>query len=123
MPMTVMKFLPFVIVRAATVFVVFGCLCPWLQRPALAQYTPDKAGLVDAVHDYKKSWWESLIVDKYYTFKLSPGCWAKLTEKDGWGISTTANSVTDFAEYAKKAGWGDFEAAESANNNDRDNNK
>lgn len=93
------------------------------QPAAFAQYTADKAGLDDGVHDYKKSWWESLIVDKYYTFKLSPGCWAKLTEKDGWGIQTVANSVTEFSEYAKKMGWGDFEAAESANNNDRDNNK
>jgi hypothetical protein len=61
----------------------FSCF----QPAAFAQiYTADKVGLADGVHDYKKSWWESLIVDKYYTFKVSPGCWAKLTEKDGWGI-------------------------------------
>ncbi len=84
----------------------------------------DKTALVNAVREYKiNSAWESMILDKYFTFKVSPACWKKLCEKDGWGPKTAANSVTNFAEYAKRAGWGDFEAAESANNNDRENNK
>jgi hypothetical protein len=35
----------------------------------------------------------------------------------------TSNFATEIGEYAKKMDWGDFEEAESANNNDRANNK
>lgn len=87
-------------------------------------YPADKSGLVEAVHDYKiNGWWESILVDRMFDYRLAPACWKKMTEKDGWGIKCTANSATAFGEYMKAKGWGDLEASESANNNDRNNNK
>ena len=95
-----------------------------LSTPVHAQYTADKAGLADAIHDYTiGSWWETIIFDKLMSFKLSPGCWAKMTEKDGWGISTTTNFARALNDYTKNGGMPNLEEVESANNNDRANNK
>src|SRR6202007_1446048 len=80
--------------------------------------------LARAVYDYTiNCWWQSFITGKLMTFKLSPGCWTKMLEKDGWGIKTTANYASEIGTYAKNQGYGDLEAAESANNNDRMANK
>ncbi len=96
-----------------------------LALPSQAQlYTPDKAGMADAIHDYKiNSWWESIICDQLFDFQLSAGTWPKMVDKDGWGIKTISNNITAIGAYMKAKDWGDLEAAESANNSDRDNNK
>ena len=86
-------------------------------------FADNKSDLADAVYDYNKCYWAQDMVNKLMAFKLSPGIWTKMLEKDGWGISTTSNAARNMEEFAKKNGWGDLEEAESANNNDRDNNK
>ena len=83
----------------------------------------NQSDLADAVYDYNKCYWAQDMVNKLMSFKLSPGIWTKMLEKDGYGISTTSNAARNMEEFAKKNGWGDLEEAESANNNDRENNK
>jgi hypothetical protein len=90
---------------------------------APAALADNKSDLADAVYDYNKCYWAQDMVMKLMNFKLSPGIWTKMLEKDGWGISTTSNAARNMEEFAKKNGWGDLEEAESANNNDRANNK
>lgn len=76
---------------ATTVAVLALLLCGSESGSAIAQ-SADKTALVDAVREYKiNSAWESMILDKYFTFKVSPACWKKLCEKDGWGPKTAAS--------------------------------
>jgi len=89
-----------------------------------ASWGQDKEQLSNKVYDYSIGcWWRKLIVDKLMTISLSPGLWTKMMEDDGWGIKTVNNMAIDMGEFAKNHGYGDLEAAESANNNDRNANK
>jgi len=83
----------------------------------------NKGDLSDAVHDFKGCYWAQIEVQKLMTFDLSPGIWTKMLEKGGWGIKDTSNLARALNDYSKLNGWGDFEAAEDANNHDRENNK
>jgi hypothetical protein len=85
--------------------------------------TAHMSALADDVQDYSSCLWRSFIVSKLLHFNLSEGCWNKMMEKDGWGISTANGVAVDIGIYAKRLGYGDFEDAESANNNDRSANK
>jgi len=88
---------------------------------ALAQ---DQSQLSDKVYTYSIGcWWRKFIVDKLITLNISPGVSAKLMEEDGWGIKTINNLAISMGDFAKNHGYGDLEAAESANNNDRNANK
>lgn len=86
-------------------------------------FADNKSDLSDAVYDYSKCYWQQYIVQRMMNFKLSPAIWTKMLDKENWGVKTTSNFASAIGEYAKKNGWGDFEGAESANNNDRENNK
>ncbi len=110
--------LRFALVSLALLFLICA------EPAAVFSQEEKKSELVDAVREYKiNSWWQSLITDRLMSFKLSAGIWSKMLEKDGWGVKTTSNMADEIGEYAKQQGWADLEAVESANNNDRNNNK
>ncbi len=89
-----------------------------------ASSAQDKEQLSNKVYDYSIGcWWRKFIVDKLMTLNLSPAIWTKVMEDDGWGIKSVNNVAIDMGEFAKNHGYGDLEAAESANNNDRNANK
>lgn len=104
--------------------ILITVVCIMTQSSAFAQDLSKQKELSDAVYQYSiNCWWRAFIVQKLMSFRLSPGCWDKMLENDGWGIKTVNNVAVDIGEYAKRLGYGDLEAAESANNNDRNANK
>jgi hypothetical protein len=103
------------VVILSAALLTIGC-----SNAALAD---NKTDLADLVYDSTKCYWAQDMVNKLMTFNLSPGIWAKMLDRDGWGKTCTGNSVRDMEQYAKTNGWGDLEEAESANNNDRESNK
>lgn len=109
--------------RKSLVIFISAALALLIQTAATAQQQ-DKSELASAVYDYSiNCWWRSFIVEKLMNFKVSPGCWTKLMDKDGWGVKTVNNFAYSLGDYGKAHGMGDLEAAESANNNDRMANK
>lgn len=58
------------------------------------------------------SWWRPTIVERIMVFEMSDDLWQKMLEPSGFNaVRSLANSI---AAFAKKQGWGDIEAVESA---------
>ncbi|HEV7557313.1 MAG TPA: hypothetical protein VGO00_17720 [Kofleriaceae bacterium] len=75
------------------------------------------------IKDYTGDYYKQFIMEKLTTFKLGAKCWKKMHDKNENGQHSASFWVGYVADYAKKAGAGDFSAVESQNNNDREKNK
>lgn len=84
------------------------------QEPA--GHAANKAELVEKVFS-EQSYLYSQIVDKCFTFKLSPTCWAKFNDPNQGnrsGFGAMRYWCRYATEYAKREGLGDLEALNSS---------
>ncbi len=94
-----------------------------------AESEADKAGKAELVERVfaEQSYLYSQIIEKCFTFKMSPTCWAKFSDPANTGNSSGFGAmrywVRYVTEYAKREGLGDLEALNASNRDEEKDNR
>lgn len=134
--------------RFMSLLTVIGCIthasAQTTKTPSSAQATPkaaaavvstaaeseaDKAGKAELVERVfsEQSYLYSQIIDKCFTFKMSPTCWAKFSDpkntSNDSGFGAMRYWCRYVTEYAKREGLGDLEALKSGSKEEEKDNR
>ena len=94
-----------------------------------AESEADKAGKAELVERVfsEQSYLYSQIIDKCFTFKMSPTCWAKFSDPANTGNDSGFGAMRYWCryvtEYAKREGLGDLEAMKSGSKEEEKDNR
>jgi hypothetical protein len=86
-------------------------------------HADDRADFASDIKEATGAYHDQFTIAKLSTFKLSAKCWKKMHDKNENGIHTATFWVGYVRDFAKRSTGDDWNATETANNSDRENNK